>query len=62
MHRGYSENPSVETFLKGTLSLRVLGSVAGAPNRGNYSREEQKTLNDSVDNTLLSKQRRRTCT
>ena len=57
MRGGYSENPSVNTFLKGTVSLRVQGSVAVAPKRGNCTRREES--NDLVDDAPLPKRRRR---
>ena len=60
MRGRYSDNPSMEGFLKGTVSLRVQGSVAAEPKRGNCSRGEPHTISDCVvDNTPLPKRRRR---
>ena len=55
MRGGYSDNPSVDSFLKGTVSLRVQGSLAQAPKRGNCSQEEEL---EEVDCTPLPKRSR----
>ena len=60
MRGRYNDNPSVEAFLKGTVSLRVQGSVAAKPKRGNCSRGDQEAINDIIVNdTQLPKRRRR---
>ena len=38
MRGGYSDNPNVATFLYGAQSLRVQGSTAVKPTRGNCKR------------------------
>ena len=58
MRGGYSDNPTVEHFLKGTVSLRVQGAVAAEPNKGNCSRDEQNMIMPPVDDTPLPKRRR----
>ena len=57
MRGRYNDNPSVEAFLKGTVSLRVQGSVAAKPKRGNCSRGDQEAI--IVNDTPLPKRRRR---
>ena len=42
MRGGYCDNPTVQTFLKGTVSLRVQGSMALKPMRGNCRRENEE--------------------
>ena len=56
MRGRYSENPSVDTFLKGTVSLRVQGSYFTGPRQGNCSRKHD--MDDSVTNTPLPKRKR----
>ena len=55
---GYSDNPSVKEFMDNTISLRVQGSTAIDPLRGNYTRKRDLTL--IVDDTPLPKRRRST--
>ena len=57
MRGGYNENSNVKSFLYGTSSLRVQGSLALDPVRGNY-RRGRKRKEIPVDNTLLPKPRR----
>lgn len=55
---GWSDNPSVQQFLDGTVSLRVQGSVALKQIRGNCrKRPLDKDL--SIDNTPLPKRKRK---
>ena len=56
MRGRYSENPSVDTFLKGNVSLRVQGSYFNGPSQGNCSRKHD--MDDSVTNTPLPKRKR----
>ena len=49
MRGGYCDNPTVQSFLKGTVSLRVQGSMATKPMRGNCKRgkeNEERVVND----------------
>ena len=55
----YNDKASVEAFLEGTVSLRVQGSVAAQPKRGNCSCGDQEANNDIVNDTPLPKRRRR---
>lgn len=58
MRGGYSDNPNVSTFLYGAQSLRVQGSVAVKPKRGNCKRghnDECIVINEEP----LPKRRRR---
>ena len=41
MHGGSNDNPTVAAFLKNTVSLRVQGSVALKPVRGNCRRSRE---------------------
>ena len=58
MRGGYNENPNVKSFLYGTSSLRVQGSLALDPVRGNC-RRGRKRKEIPVDNTPLLKRRRK---
>ena len=59
MRGGYSDNPTVSSFLKGTVSLRVQGSMAMKPTRGNCRRgKENNDDNEKVDDTPLPKRKR----
>lgn len=54
---GYSDNPNVQSFLQGTISLRTQRSVAINPTRGNCKRG--LAFDDpKVDNTPLKKRRK----
>jgi hypothetical protein len=57
MHGGANDNPTVAAFLKNSASLRVQGSVALKPVRGNCRRGKQKRDID-VDDTPLPKRKR----
>lgn len=57
MHGGSNDNPTVAAFLKNSASLRVQGSVALKPIRGNCRRGNEKRDID-VDDTPLPKRRR----
>ena len=57
MRGGYNDNPNVQAFLKGTVSLRVQGSLASKPVRGNCMSRENTLV---VDDTPLPKRRRST--
>ena len=54
---GRSDNPSVKEFLDNTVSLRVQGSAALEPLRGNCTRKRKGPL--SVDDTPLPKRKRK---
>ena len=57
MRGGYSDNPNVATFLSGAQSLRVQGSAAVKPTRGNCKRgKSKKPL--TVDDTPLPKRKK----
>jgi hypothetical protein len=60
MKGGSNDNPNVATFLKNTSSLRVQGSVAMKPIRGNCRRGRGKeNMNDiEVDDSPLPKRKR----
>ena len=61
MSCGRNDNPSVNTFLKNTVSLRVQGSTALQPFRGNCRRKKRSELKPiPVDNTPLDKRRKTT--
>ena len=57
MRGGYSDNPNVATFLYGAQSLRVQGSAAVKPTRGNCKRGRAKE-SIVVDERPLPKRRR----
>ena len=57
MRGGYSDNPNVATFLHGAQSLRVQGSTAVKPTRGNCKRGRNKEP-IVVDEQPLPKRRR----
>ena len=42
MRNGYSDNPTAHSFMKGTVSIRIQGSVATNPARGNCRRGEKR--------------------
>ena len=58
MKGGSNDNPNVATFLKNTSSLRVQGSVAMKPLRGNCRRGKKNMQDVEVDDTPLPKRRR----
>ena len=53
---GFGDNPSVQEFLNNTVSLRVQGSAALEPLRGNCSRKRKRSL--PIDDTPLPKRKR----
>ena len=55
MRGGYSDNPTVQSFLYGTVSLRTQKSVALAPKRGNCKRQHATI---DFDETPLPKRQR----
>lgn len=57
-HGGRCENPTAQQFLTNSMSLRLQGSAALAPIRGNC-RRRQPTEKLSVDETPLAKRPRR---
>ena len=57
MRGGYCDNPTVQSFLKGTTSLRVQGSMATKPTRGNCRRGKENE-EEAVDDTPLPKRKR----
>ena len=58
MRGGYSDNPTVRSFTYGTSSLRVQGSVALNPVRGNCTRGKTRGP-ITVDDTPLPKRPRK---
>ena len=59
MKGGSNDNPNVATFLKNTSSLRVQGSLALKPMRGNCRRGKENNIqNIEVDETPLPKRKR----
>ena len=54
---GRNENPDIKTFLNNSTSLRVQGSVALNPVRGNCHRNRKKP-DEVIDETPLPKRRR----
>lgn len=56
MSCGRNDNPSVHTFLHNTTSLRIQGSAALQPFRGNC-RRGKKNKRIAVDNTPLEKRK-----
>ena len=65
MRGGYYDNPTVQSFLKATVSFRVQGSMATKPMRGNCKcdkENEERVVNDEPLPTrqhVQSKQKRR---
>ena len=60
MSCGRNDNPNVHTFLQNTVSLRVQGSAALQPFRGNCRRRKRSEITPiSVDNTPLEKRKRK---
>ena len=61
MRGGYCDHPNVHTFLKNSVSLRVQGSMALKPRRGNTRREhdEAEKWDHLVDDAPLPKRPRR---
>lgn len=57
MRGGYSDNPTVHSFLNGTVSLRTQKAVALAPKRGNCKRKRED-LSIAIDLTPLPKRPR----
>ena len=57
MRGGYCDNPNVATFLYGAQSLRVQGSTAVKPTRGNCKRGRSKE-SIVIDKQPLPKHRR----
>ncbi len=58
MRGGHCDNPTVQTFLKGTTSLRVQGSMAVKPMRGNCRRGKENKKPLPCDSTPLPKRPR----
>ena len=61
MRNGYCDNPTVSSFLKGSVSLRIQGSTAKNPVRGNCRRGEKRNADKvatPVDNHPLPKRKR----
>ena len=58
MRGGYCDNPSVASFMYGAQSLRVQGSTAVKPKRGNSKRGRSDENPIHVDETPLPKRRR----
>lgn len=57
---GRNDNPSVQSFLQKTVSLRVQGSAALQPFRGNCRRRRESDRQPiPVDNTPIKKRKRR---
>ena len=61
MKHGYNDNPTVKTFIETTSSLRLQGSQALKPFRGNCMRKRTLSTEDIIiDETPLPKRRRHT--
>lgn len=61
MSCGRNDNPNVRTFLDNTVSLRIQGSAALQPFRGNCRRKKRSDITEiPVDNTPLKKRPRKT--
>lgn len=56
-HGGYCDNPTVRDFMYTTSSLRVQGSLAKDPVRGNCRRPRNEQEGDLIDDTPLPKRR-----
>ena len=59
MRNGYGDNPTVQSFMKGTVSLRIQGSVATNPARANCRRGKKRNPLAPVDNTPIPKRKRK---
>lgn len=55
MHGGKCENPTVDSMIMAAQSLRVQGSQAMLPVRGNSSRKRRLVLDEVIDDTPLPK-------
>ena len=55
---GRSDNPTVKQFCDNTVSLRVQGSAALEPVRGNCGKRKLNSSDESVDSTPLPKRPR----
>lgn len=61
MKGGHNDNPSIKSFMENTASLRLQGSQALKPFRGNTMRKRVLSTEDIfIDNTPLPKRRRHT--
>lgn len=58
MRGGHCDNPTVQAFLKGTMSLRVQGSMAVKPMRGNCRRGKENKKPLPCDDTPMPKRPR----
>ena len=58
---GWSQNPTISACISSAQSIRVQGSQAMVPVRGNSSRKRRilKDKNDVIDSTPLQKRKRR---
>lgn len=56
-HGGHNDNPTVRDFVYNTTSLRVQGSLAKDPVRGNCRRRPRRE--DVIDDIPLPKRRRK---
>ena len=54
---GWNDNPSVKEFMDNTVSLRIQGSAALEPLRGNCSRKRQTEILQVDDNPLPKRSR-----
>lgn len=59
MRNGYSDNPMVHSFMKGTVSLRIQGSLATNPTRGNSRRGKKRDPFAPVNSAPLPKRKRK---
>jgi hypothetical protein len=55
---GYSQNPTVQACVTNAQSLRVQGSLAMDPVRGNSSRKRRRLNAEIIDDTPLPKRKR----
>ena len=58
MKGGRSDNPSAEQFLQNATSIRLQGSVAQDPVRGNSSRKRLQYQSEVIDDAPLPKRRK----
>ena len=57
-HGGRRDNPTVQDFIHGTQSLRVQGSLAKDPIRGNSRKAEKRKTSFVINDTPLPKRKR----
>ena len=55
---GRNDNPTVQQFLQNTVSLRIQGTVATDPTRGNCRKRLNDVTTINIDETPLPKRRK----